>query len=1304
MGLAPPSTLKLYFATSHKRRECLQGAPKGEEDEAPTGRSLTCPHCGREFNRPGGLGKHLKSCGPQANPPDALSCPKCHRTFRQPSGLAAHSKSCKAGRQPESDGACGTPLQSFNTEPTSNEIICPRCDRTFRSRGGLGNHLRFCRGAEEKQDHDAGHHCPFCNKSCRSKGGLTNHIHRMHKDTTPDSNRPSTPSDTFRTSPRQCSQGSPCKTPEPAISTPATGQHSPHSTGGSDHCSVGASPVVENTHSPAAPPENLEESYSFLPRLQIPPANAAKLWAQADETIDLCLKQSHPSFNKLPADEMLSVLTEAIRFYFPSSQTAGRHLNNNKTESRADQLKHLRKRKRQLRREWRNRCMEPTESTAALRSEFHAVHKRIKRLSAQLAKVENEACRTENMRRFRADPFTFGKNFFSDHAQSRPDFSVEEALSHFATTYTDDDRSAGYSPFEKDPTKPEPSVSFPTSLPSRSLFQSNLKKTRNSSAPGPNRIPYLVWKKCPSLQQRLYTVCCKVWKQAQIPSSWRQAIIVLVHKKGDQKNPANFRPIALSNCDSKIFFSLVASVTTTYMRSNNYFDGLTQKGFLPKMSGCVEHASLSWEALRDAKENHRSICFAWLDLKNAFGSIRHMLVQHCLKLYHFPAHFCNLVFSYYDMMTAKISIGNDLSDPFQFAIGVFQGCVLSPVLFNICIQPLLDTLHTFATGKGWSYTFAQNANISRDVSAYADDIELCTWNPPACQTLLDLADGYLIWSRSLVARPEKCFATAMRLKNTSAHSSGHYRPFDPQLTITGQPLQYLDDGNFKYLGRPLNTQLSEDTCRKDIKATLVALLEKLNNAALPSTAKLWLYHHFCTTKLSWFLLINDLTLTFVKDLQATALKYLKSWSGLPRCANSALLFVGDRSRFGLRVRNLETLWKQQQNVKLSLLRSSNDDRCKAVLELICQRQGSWAKKFAPAVLSQCAQAVVEANSSPPPAQLSLGPESAPPRLEPRSVRRRANAYIKDLDVGSQLEHLGSLQMQGRWLEWSQRMHMDLNWNQLIYNWSDAELRFALQAVSDTAPTPTNLHRWGCREVDPSCVLCGRPCTLRHLLNACSRALDQGRFKWRHDSVLAIIKKHLTAFWAADATQKAVQSQSRGQRYITFVPAGHSAAVASHSSSRRPLTTQNILLQASDWDFLFDLGSERLQFPTEIAATSLRPDGVIFSRSQKIVVLLELTVPLEDRCDIAHERKSKHYKKLARTCRENGFTTHLFPVEVGCLGFCPHTFLTCFEALGLPKSSARKLRTECARVALRCSYFLYLRRGISHWDTGQSVLA
>ena len=67
-----------------------------------------------------------------------------------------------------------------------------------------------------------------------------------------------------------------------------------------------------------------------------------------------------------------------------------------------------------------------------------------------------------------------------------------------------------------------------------------------------------------------------------------------------------------------------------------------------------------------------------------------MLVQHCLRRYHFPDHVCKLIFNYYERLLAKVSVKNGMTPTFHFAVGVFQGCVLSPALFNICFQPLLD--------------------------------------------------------------------------------------------------------------------------------------------------------------------------------------------------------------------------------------------------------------------------------------------------------------------------------------------------------------------------------------------------------------------------------------------------------------------------------------------------------------------------------------------------------------------------------------------------------------------------------------
>ena len=112
--------------------------------------------------------------------------------------------------------------------------------------------------------------------------------------------------------------------------------------------------------------------------------------------------------------------------------------------------------------------------------------------------------------------------------------------------------------------------------------------------------------------------------------------------------------------------------------------------------------------------------------------------------------------------------------------------------------------------------------------------------------------------------------------------------------------------------------------------------------------------------------------------------------------------------------------------------------------------------------------------------------------------------------------------------------------------------------------------------------------------------------------------------------------------------------------------------------------------------------VLFSRSSKTIVLLELTVPLEDNVHLAHDRKTTKYSALVTACEENGFKMHMFALEVGCLGYCPHSFLHCFEALGLPKSAARQVRSEASKTALRSSYVLFLRRGMPTWEC-QAVL-
>ena len=96
--------------------------------------------------------------------------------------------------------------------------------------------------------------------------------------------------------------------------------------------------------------------------------------------------------------------------------------------------------------------------------------------------------------------------------------------------------------------------------------------------------------------------------------------------------------------------------------------------------------------------------------------------------------------------------------------------------------------------------------------------------------------------------------------------------------------------------------------------------------------------------------------------------------------------------------------------------------------------------------------------------------------------------------------------------------------------SDANwLKFLVQSVYDVLPSPANLFTWRKGRI-PSCPLCAGKGTLRHIMSACSRALGDGRYRWRHDQVLRTV---------ADTVDAAIRANNYKPeaRPVYFVQAG-----------------------------------------------------------------------------------------------------------------------------------------------------------------------
>ena len=96
----------------------------------------------------------------------------------------------------------------------------------------------------------------------------------------------------------------------------------------------------------------------------------------------------------------------------------------------------------------------------------------------------------------------------------------------------------------------------------------------------------------------------------------------------------------------------------------------------------------------------------------------------------------------------------------------------------------------------------------------------------------------------------------------------------------------------------------------------------------------------------------------------------------------------------------------------------------------------------------------------------------------------------------------------------------------------------------------------------------------------------------------------------------------------------------------------------------------------IVETNLRPDAVLVSQLSKTLVEIEMTVPWEEICEKAHERKGFKYADLMADCKDEGWRVWLFLVDVGCRGFPAQSVL---KLLARPGISRRSCKTAVRRL-------------------------
>ncbi|TWW71631.1 hypothetical protein D4764_16G0001280 [Takifugu flavidus] len=207
----------------------------------------------------------------------------------------------------------------------------------------------------------------------------------------------------------------------------------------------------------------------------------------------------------------------------------------------------------------------------------------------------------------------------------------------------------------------------------------------------------------------------------------------------------------------------------------------------------------------------------------------------------------------------------------------------------------------------------------------------------------------------------------------------------------------------------------------------------------------------------------------------------------------------------------------------------------------------------------------------------------------------------------------------------------------------------------------------------------------HLLSSCPKSLADGRYRWRHDQVLKAVAESIAL------TISTSKHHHAPKKAISFIKAGERPRAG-------PQITTGLLHTAPDWQLHVDLGKQ-LIFPQHIVTTSLRPDMIIISEASKYLIMLELTVPWEERIEETNERKRAKYQELVEDCRGRGWRTFYEPIEVGCRGFAGLSLCKVFGRLGVTGPAKKRAIKSASEAAEKATRWLWLKRADPWVATG-----
>ena len=165
------------------------------------------------------------------------------------------------------------------------------------------------------------------------------------------------------------------------------------------------------------------------------------------------------------------------------------------------------------------------------------------------------------------------------------------------------------------------------------------------------------------------------------PESWKEAVVVPILKKGDPKDPKNYRPVSCLAAASKVLEKVVCEQLTRFVEIHHLLPD-SQHGFRANRSTMTALTTMQKEWISSTEGGLITGILVW-DLSSAFDTLDINLFLRKLTIYGADETTRNWFRSFLSGRTQRVRIGGTLSDPLELVSGVPQGGILSPIIFTL---------------------------------------------------------------------------------------------------------------------------------------------------------------------------------------------------------------------------------------------------------------------------------------------------------------------------------------------------------------------------------------------------------------------------------------------------------------------------------------------------------------------------------------------------------------------------------------------------------------------------------------------